>query len=395
MIRQRVNRHGNIFPLEPASQLPGCNLPPSEIGVIKEGPVKKWMAAKRKWDKQYASAKRRVQKQRAKELAQGYQTFGDGEVPPPSALAGRRKHRDDAKEEKKKRSMGLSLWALWGSKHDEKTMKNEEEVDREPETAVASAADGQGARPLGDRKTNQGRLMDSRKESDYSRSRSRRRTIRDEHQTESDDINEDTSAAQLLAIKHANGEPALPGDGTLTPDLVASKDKGPMSADDSVSAENVPSILVHTPTVDETDLRRPKAGGIAFPFSLKQHQATASMTTLTSAINVPPVEDVRTEGSQESGVEHNAVDVAATNATSSQGFGDGIAGIVKEARKSLGASPLSNVTNGDERVVENGKVVPSDRPSLETFKTAAEDLPLVNGEVKKPYAVDTNGNASG
>ena len=372
MIRQRVDRHGNIFPLEPASQLPGCNLPAGEIGVIKEGPVKKWMAAKREWDTKYASAKRRVQKQRARELGKGYQTFDDGEVPPPSALAGRRKHGDDLKEEKKKRSTGMSLWALWGSKHDEKTMKNEEEADREPETAVASAADGRGARPLGDTKTNQGRLMNSHKKSDYSRSRSRRRTIRDEHQTGGDDINEDTSAAELLAIKRANGEAATPGDATLTPEFLFSKGKGPMTADDTDSADGLPSILVHTPTLDETDIRRPKADGIAFPFSLKKHQATASMITLTSDISGPPADDVGTEGSKESGVEHIAVDVAATNATGSQGSGVGVGGIVKEGGKSLGASPLSNVTNGEENVVENGKVLLADRPPLETFKTAAE-----------------------
>jgi len=91
MIRQRVDRHGNISALEHESELPGCNLPASEIGVIKEGPVKKWMTAKEQWDSKFATAKRRVQKKRAKEMAEGFQQFGDGEVPPPSALAGRRK----------------------------------------------------------------------------------------------------------------------------------------------------------------------------------------------------------------------------------------------------------------------------------------------------------------
>ena len=378
MIRQRVDRHGNIFPLEPADQLPGCNVPASEIGVIKEGPVKKWMTAKREWESKYASAKRRVQKQRAKEMAKGYQPFGNGEVPPPSALAGRRKHGDNLVEEKKKRSMGMSLWALWGSKHDEKTMKNEEEADREPETVSTSAAHGQGARPLGDTKTNEGKLMDSHKKPGYSRSRSRRRTVTDQNQTGGDDIDEDTPAAQLLAIKQAKGE-AAPGDGSLTPDFL-SKGTEPMY-DTAVASEGLPSILVHIPTVDETDLRRPKAGGLAFPFSLKQHQATASMTTLTSAINVPPVEDVRTEGSKESGVVHNAMDVAAANAIGSQKL-NGTADIVKDERKSLGAPPGAIVTNGEDKFVENGSVVPADRPPLETFKTANEDLPAVNGEDK-------------
>ena len=114
MIRQRVDRHGNIFPLEPPSQLSACNMPASEIGVIKEGPVRKWTAAKREWDTKYASVKRRVQKRRMKEMAKGYQTFGDGEVPPPTALAGRRKIGEDVKEEEEKTKHGIVLVVLVG-----------------------------------------------------------------------------------------------------------------------------------------------------------------------------------------------------------------------------------------------------------------------------------------
>ena len=120
MIRQRVDRHGNIYPLRPATELPALQLAVDEIGIIKPGPVRKWMAAKREWDSKYATQKRRVQKQRIKEIAKGYPTFGDNDVPPPSALAGRRGVY--MPEEKKKRSLGLSLWSLWGSTHDEKTV---------------------------------------------------------------------------------------------------------------------------------------------------------------------------------------------------------------------------------------------------------------------------------
>ena len=121
MIRQRVDRHGYIFPLEPPSSLQALQMPPDEIGVIKPGPVRKWLAAKKDWDSKFAKEKRRVQRQRIKEMAQGYRGFGDGEVPPPSALAGRR-GLVMPKEEKKKQSWGMSLWALWGSKHDEDTV---------------------------------------------------------------------------------------------------------------------------------------------------------------------------------------------------------------------------------------------------------------------------------
>ncbi len=368
MIRQRVDRHGNIFPLEPASQLPGCNLPNSEIGVIKEGPVRKWMAAKKEWDAKFASTKRRVQKQRAKEMAAGYQVFGDGEVPPPSALAGRRKHGEDLTNEKRKRSLGMSLWAGWGSKHDEKTMKNEEEADRELQTVTASATDGKGARPLGNTKTNQGILMDHGKRPGYSRSRSRRRTVTDENQT-GEGIDENTPAAELLAVKRAEGEAIPQADGHLLQEFLSEKDKEPMIADDKPISDGTPLILVHTPTLDETDRRRPKAGGIAFPFSLKQHHATASMTTLTSAINVRPVENLWNDEVKDSGIEHKAADLAVTDATESQKI-EG----VKDGRQPLAASPFSDVVNGEEKVVENGDIVQADRPPLETFVTAAETL---------------------
>lgn len=121
MIRQKVDRHGHILPLDPPSSLPALQMSANEIGVIKPGPVQKWIEAKQRWDTKYAREKRKVQKTRAKEMAQGYQGFGDDEVPPPSALAGRR-GLNMPKEEKKSRSWGMSMWALWGSSHDENTV---------------------------------------------------------------------------------------------------------------------------------------------------------------------------------------------------------------------------------------------------------------------------------
>ena len=122
MIRERVDRHGNIYPLETASSLPALQLPPEEIGVIKEGPVRKWMKAKKQWDTKYAREKRKVQKERAKEIVKGYEDFEDDDVPPPSALAARRR-KDMPKEAKKGRSWGMGLWSLWGSNHDKDTVR--------------------------------------------------------------------------------------------------------------------------------------------------------------------------------------------------------------------------------------------------------------------------------
>lgn len=123
MIRQRIDRHGKIFPLGPPSALPALQVSPNEIGVIKPGPVRKWMEAKKKWDSKFAKEKRKVQKQRIEEMAKGFEGFGDDEVPPPSALAGRRGLNME-KEPKRGKSWGMSLWSLWGSSHDEKTVRD-------------------------------------------------------------------------------------------------------------------------------------------------------------------------------------------------------------------------------------------------------------------------------
>jgi len=303
MIRQKVDRHGIIAPLEPESELPACNLPPSEVGVIKEGPVRKWMAAKKQWDTKYASTKRKIQKQRAKELAKGYYQFGNEEVPPPSALAGRQTTGQDLKEKKRGKSYGMSMWALWGSKHDEKTTLREANADKEPESSIVSPLDGANARSLHDTKTKQGKRMDI-KGAASSRPRSRRRTVVDQNQTGIKHVDENTPAAELnqQASQRIPNDSREPGEGSLTPDFLATS--------------QLPSIRVRSPTFekDESELKRPKAGGIAFPFTLKQEAATASMTTLTSASGVPPTEDLQLDGSKDSGVEASSTDGGASAA---------------------------------------------------------------------------------
>ena len=121
MIRQRVDRHGNIFPLGPASSLPALQINPNEIGVIKPGPVQKWMNAKQEWDKRYAKQKRKMQRRQAEERAQVHQGLPTNDSPPPSALAGRR-GLTMSKERKKHLSLGLGMWSLWGSSHDTKAV---------------------------------------------------------------------------------------------------------------------------------------------------------------------------------------------------------------------------------------------------------------------------------
>jgi acetyl esterase/lipase len=120
MIRQRIDRHGNIYPLPPAKELEALNLPSLEIGVPKPGPVNKWMKAQQQWNGKFAKQKLKVQKQRMKDMEKGYEGF-NGETPPPTALAARRL-KGMKREKKPKKSWGMAMWSLWGSKHDEATV---------------------------------------------------------------------------------------------------------------------------------------------------------------------------------------------------------------------------------------------------------------------------------
>ncbi|KAH8149306.1 uncharacterized protein LAJ45_06846 [Morchella importuna] len=129
MIRQQIDRHGRIFDLPPPSEFLALQMKPEEIGVIKETPVRRWMAAKEKWDTKFAAAKKEVQRRRAKELASEFVGTGEGERPPPSAAAGRIRKDDVLVEsEKKKPSLGLKWWSSMGYSHDEKTMAREKKA---------------------------------------------------------------------------------------------------------------------------------------------------------------------------------------------------------------------------------------------------------------------------
>jgi hypothetical protein len=116
MIRERLSLHGTVRPLEPESFLQSLQVPPDEIGLIKEKPVMRWLEGMHKWDRRYKVAHERVawererNERKALELLRkakergllgddGKAVFGggklgpldlEGETPPQSAIAGRR-----------------------------------------------------------------------------------------------------------------------------------------------------------------------------------------------------------------------------------------------------------------------------------------------------------------
>ncbi|KAI8955425.1 hypothetical protein F4801DRAFT_327367 [Xylaria longipes] len=330
MIRHRVSRHGVIRPLEPASELPGCTLDPNDVGVIKQGPVKKWLEARRQWDSRFGTTRAKVHKRRLKEMMAGYQGF-DGETPPPSALAARRKVAGELAVRTKRKSMGLALWSLWGSKHDEMTMQRKEEADKPPEIKVATKQEGHGARSPSDLERQEQDVASQRPAT--GRTFSRTKIVKDENQT-----SEYTPIATLMAKR----EGKVPQDATGPP---------PAQNTDSLSPHYVP------PSTGVAG-KRPIVGGIAVPFSLGKEAETASMITLTSAMDQSRVASPTSLGPDMDPVPTPSV---------ARSRPDQVGGEPEDADAPETPAPVTALTTP----------MPFDgeRPPLETFVTAQEDLP--------------------
>lgn len=302
MIRQRISRNGAIFPLAPEEELPGCSMKPAEIGKIKEGPVKKWLETKHAWDTKYASAKAKAHKKIIKEMLAGYKDFGIDERPPPSALAGRIPVNAELHSGKRRRSFGLAMWSLWGSKHDEMTVEREQKANFEPEMQAVTPNQTNGA-------------PDAEKPG-HSRRPSHQRIVRDEHQTDSENMDGETPVAQLIAMRR---EQEAAHDDLLSPDYVP-----------------------------ETGVagKRPFLDGIALPFSIRNDAETASMITLNSAM---------TPGSRPMSPGH----VSATD---------------------LKADQVEENSSATDGLADENEKVEMQRPGIETFVTAGEELPRVQIE---------------
>lgn len=356
MIRQRVTRHGVIFPLPPSSELPGCTMDRDLVGVIKQGPVKKWLNQRRQWDQRFATTKRKVHKGFIQDLIVGYEGFGEGEFPPPSALAGRRKKQGVTKTQKRTKSMGLALWSLWGSKHDKMTMDREkqaEATEKRAEMVTATGAQGQGSRSYAEIETQDTVLPTSPKD----RSRSRRRRVTYERQDEEGEVDENTTAEELLAQKESAGAGSEQPAQLLTPDYQ-------------------PEVGIGTTG------KRAYVDGIAVPFSLNKEAETASMMTLMSntslgqnpgsprvsmSRSMSPVMVDDSGGKDEKGKEREGLgEVGEDNLN------------IQEETNAKGKAvlpPAGAITFGNTMNTDPIETSTSERPGVERFVTAAETLP--------------------
>jgi hypothetical protein len=64
MIRERVDIHGEVRPMEPKGEVTALRVRPEEVGIIKEAPLNKWWSGQKEWDKRYRRKAEKVVKQR-------------------------------------------------------------------------------------------------------------------------------------------------------------------------------------------------------------------------------------------------------------------------------------------------------------------------------------------
>lgn len=146
MIRQRVDRHGAIFPLDPPESLPALQQPRDKIGAVNPMIVQKWLGAKKAWDERFAQEKLNVQRRRIEEFKRGYFGF-DGEMPPVCALASRRREKDITPRVKEEKSFAMMLWSFMASKHDREMAEGQKNAEKEEEAARRRSSEKKKRRP--------------------------------------------------------------------------------------------------------------------------------------------------------------------------------------------------------------------------------------------------------
>ncbi|KAI1006079.1 hypothetical protein K3495_g2140 [Podosphaera aphanis] len=265
MIRQRVDCNGFISPLEPESELPACNLDPSQIGLMKEKLVLQWLDVKRKRDIKYASSMQRIQNQHTKDALKYNQLFQDGETPPPTALVGRSIKNGKHKET----TLGVRLRLPWRRKNTNTCDSKPKEKAIIKETAIESTD------------------LSYIRSSDHANSLSLAVTEESKQlKTDSSSViheeNPDVNKSQITELEVKKS--------TQTVSTAKSDVREPFFLIQAPSNENLVTnsdskfaINPNFPTAETiVDRKRPIAGGIAYPFTLKGHSATTSMLTLTS-----------------------------------------------------------------------------------------------------------------
>ncbi|KAK4166489.1 hypothetical protein QBC43DRAFT_18890 [Cladorrhinum sp. PSN259] len=300
LIRQLVTRHGEILPLPPPEELPGCTMSRDLVGVVKVGTVRKWLVRKRRWDRKFAKTKVKVHQQRVKDIQEGgYEVFPDGDVPPPSALAGRRRKVPavpTGKEAggKRVKGFGLSIWGGWGSKHDKDTIDREEKAETGGNEKVAEGekGEGEGARDWKELEGQKGVGGDNGVGLPAKgKIKVWRRWVTDENQvsdpkipSEVKDEDEDMKPAGLMAPQPVEDDKPKEQVADNVEVQVEGKGERQNNEDAKQSTQEGQGFEFLSPPDESKGIsgKRLFLGGLATPFSLKKEAETASMITLQS-----------------------------------------------------------------------------------------------------------------
>ncbi|KAG7135301.1 hypothetical protein HYQ46_008940 [Verticillium longisporum] len=252
----------------------------------------------------------------------------------------RRKVPAEQADKKKKRSLGLALWSLWGSKHDEMTVEREQKADQRDAVEQTTATQADRGVPMPSNVDGEADDATLAPPTSPGRPRSRSRTVVDEHQTSQQTVKRlpfrlghDAETASMMTLQST--APA--------PDARSVSPIPPTSAADAGTRPE-PEV--------EVAGKRPFVNGLAVPFSLGKEADTASMMTLQSTA---PVQDVRSA---------DPMPPAADKGTNSRPVSEYL-----DAATPMAAGPASAYATP---MVELG------RPQMEKdmFVTAAEDLPM-------------------
>jgi len=280
----------------------------------------------------------------------GYQVFGEGEVPPPTALAGRRTMGGDELEIRKKvKGLGLALWGIWGSKHDQMTVRREHEANVAPIVRAATAAEGGGARTFSDLQRQETAPPSGKFAKLVALKPPRWRSVTDEKQAPSSpgsrDLEggeEDSDTAPAMPEGHSAGEKTTADAEFYSPGLEMGE-----------SGVTGKRVFIE---------------GLATPFSLRKEPDTASMITLQPSRPSTPGPNRLSfmeagQGAEKVGEE--------------RGVNEDLVG-KKEAD---GGFNLPTATPGCVTpVVTPGLLTPGGRPEPETFVTA-EEVPRATSTV--------------
>ncbi|KAF7798891.1 hypothetical protein EIP86_010119 [Pleurotus ostreatoroseus] len=66
MIRERVDIYGRVRPMESKEEIEALHVPPRQIGIIKETPVRRWLKGQEAWDRQYKHVALKMMKTRVR-----------------------------------------------------------------------------------------------------------------------------------------------------------------------------------------------------------------------------------------------------------------------------------------------------------------------------------------